>query len=270
VWPGQPIPVPAVTPWSVERLDAGFLYYDHPQPEASLPQELFLREVLDCDPADPQTAVRFTTTWGALTGFGTQTFEYLPSSEPSPGPLARLVRQAARKAKDTNRHPNYVVSIEAIRLHLRVLRAMVQHWDAHLEGAPPEALEEAWTREGMRGPRNEHVAWRLFGQHLNAALRPFQAHIDLASPEGAGLLAGRPSANLYCALTLQLMNEMAVSSTFRRCANETHQGGLFVRQRGGSRYGQHRSDAQYCSPECARMQAQRQYRRRKRALKDGP
>src|SRR5206468_9439578 len=111
--------------------------------------------------------------------------------------------------------------------------------------------------------------WRVFGEHLNAALRPFQAQVELATPEGEGILAGQVGTSLYNALALQLMNEMAASSTFRRCANETC-GRLFVRQRGGSRYGQHRSDAMYCTPECARMQAQRQYRRRKRAHQDGP
>jgi hypothetical protein len=268
VWPGGPIPVPKMTPWSIQVLDGRFLYYDIPQPEVALPEEMFLREVMDCDPADPETAIRFTTTCGVLTGFGERTFEYLPPTETYRGPFPGLLHVAAQYAETANLHPNYVVSLEAVRLHLGALRAMVRHWDAHLAGAPPEALVAAWIREGMSVLPDEREAWRVFGAHLNAAIRPFQAHIELASPDGIGVLAGRPSANLYSALCLQLMNEMAASSTFRRCANETC-GRLFVRQRGGSRYGQHRSDAMYCTPECARMQAQRQYRRRKRAQEGG-
>ena len=70
--------------------------------------------------------------------------------------------------------------------------------------------------------------------------------------------------SLYSILCLELFNHMAEASEYRVCANETC-GRFFVRQSGRALHGQHRSKGvKYCSAECAKAQAQRQYRRRNR------
>lgn len=72
---------------------------------------------------------------------------------------------------------------------------------------------------------------------------------------------------LFSVLCLELFNHIVEEATYKRCANETC-GRYFVRQRGRSQHGQHRTrGVKYCSAECARMQASRQYRRRKAAAK---
>ncbi|MFD7645667.1 hypothetical protein ACFV4P_34045 [Kitasatospora sp. NPDC059795] len=64
---------------------------------------------------------------------------------------------------------------------------------------------------------------------------------------------------------LQLYNHLAEGSFVRRCGN-ANRGRNFVRQRGRAEYGQHRtSGVKYCSRECARAQAQRELRHRRRS-----
>jgi hypothetical protein len=67
----------------------------------------------------------------------------------------------------------------------------------------------------------------------------------------------------YEVCCLELFNHIVEHATYRHCANETCSR-LFVRQRGRAEHGQYRTrGVKYCSTECARAQAQRQYRRRK-------
>ncbi len=266
VWPGGNVPVPAMTPWTVQVLEGEYLYYDMPKPEVRLPDELFLREVMDADPDDPVTAVQFTNTCGPLTGFGERAYAFLPASVTYLDPFPGLLLEAQQCAERAKLHASYVVALAGVRIHLHAIRAMVRHWDVHLQGGSDEAVADVWQGEGMQRPRMAQDAWDFFRDHLNAGLQPFQTHVEVARSDDVRMRSGVRDANLYNALCLQLFNEMAAGSTFRRCANETCLR-PFVHQR-GSKYGQHRSDAIYCTPECARMQAQREYRRRKRAARE--
>jgi len=95
-------------------------------------------------------------------------------------------------------------------------------------------------------------------QHLNPALLPFHVRLE-------PYVFGRDvHVNVYQAACLQLTNDIAERVPYRRCANETC-GKLFTRQRDRSESDRHRmKGVRYCSIACARAQAQRAVRRRKR------
>ncbi|MFB8267497.1 hypothetical protein ACFC96_12900 [Streptomyces sp. NPDC055955] len=100
--------------------------------------------------------------------------------------------------------------------------------------------------------------WFRLGQlknSLHAALHVFSI--------GISNLADR-HPTIYTVAYLQLYNHIAEKATIRECADDTCRRS-FVRQRGRTEYGQNRtSGIKYCTRECARAQAQRELRRRRK------
>jgi hypothetical protein len=86
---------------------------------------------------------------------------------------------------------------------------------------------------------------------------------------GAGeLVLGVPRVSLYSAACREVFNLVLEQPTARHCENATC-GRVFVHQLGGAKFRQHRSTGlRFCTPECARAEASRQYRRRKAAGKE--
>jgi hypothetical protein len=77
----------------------------------------------------------------------------------------------------------------------------------------------------------------------------------------------RQGLDLYPICCLELYNHIVEQAEYRICANEPCRR-LFVHQEGRAEFGQHRArGVLYCSKSCARAQAQREYRRRKRTTR---
>jgi hypothetical protein len=72
----------------------------------------------------------------------------------------------------------------------------------------------------------------------------------------------------YSAMMLEIVNDIATGTAWRRCANETYPN-LFARQQGRAEYDQNRTKGvRYCSNLCAKAQVERE-RRRRRAPEKG-
>jgi hypothetical protein len=134
--------------------------------------------------------------------------------------------------------------------------------------APPTMLSSVdETAEEWRSRIGTSLL-RYLADVLNGGLVPFQVRVRLVlrgDDDSAMATELAPELHsLYPALCLQLANHIAERATYRRCANEKCRR-FFVRQLGGAQFGQHHSTGVlYCSPQCARAQASRMVRRRKK------
>lgn len=95
---------------------------------------------------------------------------------------------------------------------------------------------------------------------LNAALNPFMPRVVWGEQ-----YTSRPT--IYNVVAAQIINDLYDGATISTCLNETC-GRKFTKQRGRAEYGVHRSKGVlYCSKTCAKAQAQRELRRRRRTDK---
>jgi hypothetical protein len=255
------VPVPAVPRYEVDLAGDGpgaagdFVVYGRYIEHIDLPPEVAIREIPDLDLADPSEIAGFLDRYGAV----------VPpwhSGAPRNALLSDYMRPYA--AEPTEDHH---VPISLVRFHLEVLRALVAHWEAASSDADDSQIVAAWVEGPWPSIDDERMAWHYWSDSMNAALEPFSVRISVdVDGVAAGLRA--PLVTTYSALALQIANDVASESPWRRCSNETC-GQLFVRQAGRAVHDQHRtSGVKYCSRECARAQAQREFRRRKAQEKE--
>ena len=236
---------------------SGKLDWRGPHPEhgpQELPEEWVLRQLFDTDIEDNNVLGTLLEDYGAI---------LRPYFDPRRVPENRQQLLAPLPPPPPESHSEWWEhrsdgTIEDARWWLKTARALVGMWRNASFGLPSV---DAWTTEGFVSV-DEQFAWTRFTDALNIGLRPFRAHVETRVGR---FDYGGPRGDLYSAACRQVFNLIVEGSDALRCENATC-GRVFVHQLGGARYGQYRSKGlRFCTPECARAETQRQYRRRKAA-----
>jgi hypothetical protein len=231
--------------------------------QVELPSELYLREFLPLDVTSAGDVLEFCRRYGPV---GIENEEDLPAAVF----FHESLQDGVVRWDSEPPTGGFEVSLGWVALYHATLSNMVLLWRAVTGEISTAELQESWRSVGGQVPTStereeaRHLAGALT-EYLDPALAVFRVRV---LHPGGPLFETGPTLNyvsVYSAMCLQLANHIAEQMPVRHCANETC-GRLFVRQRGGTR-GSHSSGVKYCTPECARMQAQREYRRRKTAEK---
>jgi hypothetical protein len=155
-------------------------------------------------------------------------------------------------------------TLDEFRFGATLMRDLVACWRLLSEEIEPESWEcPLWYPE----QRAETYPWTDNGPEfvlssvLGEGLRSYSPTLMLS--EGDDTPSLYHPGSLWFVLCLELFNHIVDNSHYRLCHNKTC-GRLFVLQEGRAAHGQHRTrGVKYCSADCARAQAQREYRRRK-------
>jgi len=260
-WPGHHIEVPRVDRHHVTKVDAQVLEFRFGDLKpAVLPAEFFLRELADLDESNVDELVVFSQDWGSLAHLGEDSLAFLPTARYWINkPYASYTEAASAITRNYSRRAGTrLIAVPILQLHVQILKALTRQWLHHSSGGNDSGAT-IWDATPFV-PTTNTQAWQLFFEHLDHGLQHFSAHIW--SPD---IDWEPPQANLYMACSLQIFNFIVERATYRTCANETCRR-AFSQQRGRRTIGSPRTrGVKYCSPTCAKAQAQRDYYNRTRA-----
>lgn len=241
------------------------------QSSARWSEESYL-DLITVDLDDPAAILEFVSVFGPLgmkagraahsNSFGLAGFSYLHAS----AQIAERLSEGHSKAVEADKpHPvGRGETLEEFRWGALCMRDLVSAWrivrneidaETHRWEAPVWVIAESpddelpWLSE--RGPV------KVLTSGLSAGIECFSPTVRSDWENELPIFEDHWAYEICC---LELFNHVVEEATYKHCANERCKR-LFVRQRGRAIHGQHRTrGVKYCSSECARAQAQRQYR----------
>jgi hypothetical protein len=262
LWPAVPLP-PVPVQRSLVVPEGNKLVWRGADEPAVLPDEWVLRQLVDADLEDNDHLIDLMEEFGAI---ALPYFDsaYVPTERydlltlPPSGPFESSEHWWRGRDDGT---------LEDVRWWLKTARALANMWARASRAEEPYA---AWSAEGFVGLDAEKHCWAQFAIALNEGLHHYHARTTYDYPmmKGEPFALGEPRVGLYSAACLQIFNLVVADKSARVCENASCRKN-FVNQLGGARYRQNRTvGVKFCSPECARAETQRQYRRRKTARKE--
>lgn len=286
VWPGVPVPLPRYQRAHCrlsEARDALLFAYD--ESEFVEPRRETYLELYNLNLEDPDKIEAFVNQHSVLggdelfrrlkaAGFFSLGFRQRDFWNAAFRKWHRPAYERAYRENLLRKDGRPIQNVETLfefRFAASVLRDMTSSWRLLSTGADPKSLP--WSGWG-RGESNYFDARRLLATALPVLLGHYSPAIAVSSTPDHNEKWQQPiievqfpgsSAPLYEVCAFELFNHIAANEMYRPCQNETCQR-LFVRQWGRSEHGQSRREGvMYCTAACAKAQAQRQYRRRRRA-----
>lgn len=214
----------------------GDLKYGGESEWVEVPDELAIRELLDVDTDDDEQVRAFVESFGVVDAF--------------------LDEQADDESM-----------VGVVALKLWGVQLLARHHLAVQRGEPTAGVWHDFNEGSNFAVSDEASAALAFASRVTQGLREFTVRLEF---EGAVTLGGheldetwgQPWADLHAALCLQIYNLWVEDLPVKTCALC---GRSFVRQRGRSEQGQYRTTGvMFCSKNCARAQANRVYRKRKK------
>ena len=235
-------------------------------PQRGLPEDFVVRELLDPRWAEVD---EFENKWGIIAFLGKDA----------------AADKSFRTRVDFYRdYPGTIENVEPWfkSALLREIRATARQWLASAEGDEAGAVA-AWVAEGFAGPNgtdwipdyaqltDQEAAWRRWVETVGGALGRYQLTVSVQLGGWEWSPSSQEETSTVSVITACALQLAEIASEGRRvllCANETCRNPRFTRQRFGRRKYEDRAHAEgvkYCSPECRKMQSERERRRRRRA-----